>query len=295
MNLGLGTVQFGQRYGVSNEVGQPSDSDAAAILALAAESNVKWLDTAPAYGTSEEVLGRLLNFDHSFKIITKTPAFRKESLTAVDGRLLGDSFKRSLDRLRQTSLYGLLLHHSPDVIAQGVEHLVEAAQRLQQDRLLDKFGVSVYTAEDIDVALERIQPQIIQLPVSVFDQRLVRSGHLRKLKDHKIEVHARSLFLQGLLLMGPERAGDQFAALRPHLKRWQEEARRHSTTPLRLALAYARGLDLDGAIVGVTSAAELRQILSDWQAPVPSGFDAAAWALTEERWLNPSLWRIPAA
>ena len=76
--IGLGTVQFGMHYGVSNRVGQPDEREVAAILERAVARGVRYLDTASAYGDAEILLGRHLPAGHRLRIVTKTPR--------VDGR-----------------------------------------------------------------------------------------------------------------------------------------------------------------------------------------------------------------
>src|SRR5437667_1392801 len=112
MRLGLGSAQFGFDYGISNQSGRPSEREVAAILALAAKIGVEVIDTAAAYGESEDVLGRVLWPGHPFHVITKTVPIRSERILKADITSVRTSFLRSLERLRLDRVYGLLVHHS---------------------------------------------------------------------------------------------------------------------------------------------------------------------------------------
>ena len=72
-NLAIGTVQFGQHYGVSNVDGQPDEEGVRKILELAQKKGICTLDTSPAYGDAEGLIGRAIHSSDAFKIITKTP------------------------------------------------------------------------------------------------------------------------------------------------------------------------------------------------------------------------------
>ena len=153
-----------------------------------------------------------------------------------------------------------------------------------------KVGASVYTAAQIDGLLSRYPLDLIQAPVSVLDQRLVRSGHLRKLKDSGVEVHVRSVFLQGLLLMPPEAVPEKLERARPRLA----ELRRHlaplGVTPLQAALGFVLAMpEINRVIVGVDSLRQLQDILSAAEG-LPSIPDLGRFALEDARLLNPALW-----
>ena len=102
------------------------------------------------------------------------------------------------------NVYGLLAHHADDLLVPGGRRVFEEMQRLLEEGLVRKIGVSVYSGQQIDSILELYTPDIVQLPLNLFDQRLLESGHLEKLKRRGVEIHARSVFLQGLLLIEPD-------------------------------------------------------------------------------------------
>lgn len=287
MRLGLGTVQFGTDYGVSNPGGKTSPADAAAILADAAKAGVQVLDTAPLYHDSEGVLGALLPAGHGFRIVTKTPQFKGRPVSIAE---VEASFAASLDRLRQKSVHGLLVHHADDLLGPGGEDFYRALQRLKESGRVSKIGASIYDARQLDALLERYDLDLVQLPLNVFDQRLVASGHLKRLKDKGVEIHARSVFLQGLLLMTPESVPARLDRARVPLAAYRGQLARLGLSPLEACLAWALGLpEVDVVLFGVNTPAQLREIL-DAAARPPAVRDFDRFAVSDETIVNPALW-----
>jgi aryl-alcohol dehydrogenase-like predicted oxidoreductase len=174
MKLGLGTAQFGMDYGVTNRQGQPSEAEALAWLRRAQIRGIQLLDTAPGYGTAERIVGAALRSGCHFEVVTKIPA-----LATADARasILG-GLRASLDRLETDCVDGALLHHWQDAVGPQAAAVVRALQQAKEEGLARRVGVSVYRAADIDQVLRQFTPDLVQLPISVFDQRLAASGHL---------------------------------------------------------------------------------------------------------------------
>ena len=147
MMLGLGTVQFGADYGVSNEGGKVPPQEVASVLASAERAGVVVLDTAAAYGDSESVLGSALWPDHRFRVVTKIPALDQSMNSVRRTGAMRDSLQESLKRLRMNSVYGVLLHCAADATGVAGAELTAAFQRLKEEGLAIKVGVSVYGAD----------------------------------------------------------------------------------------------------------------------------------------------------
>lgn len=291
MRLGLGTVQFGLDYGVSNKGGRTPLPEAERILALAAANGIEVLDTAALYGDSEALLGEAIPAKHSFRIVTKSPSFKAAAISAADTRQLSSVFHRSLERLRQDRVYCLLIHHADDLLVPGGIRLVEEMQRLVEQGLVDKIGVSVYDGRQIDRVLDLFTPDIVQLPVNIFDQRLVECGRIAQLAQLGIEVHARSIFLQGLLLMSVREIPDFLSPFASHFQRYTSFLEENRFSPLEAALCFIKSvIGVHTAIVGVCSVRELEQILGIFEGPTVTSVDFRSLSTTDERLVNPSLW-----
>lgn len=293
MKLGLGTVQFGLDYGISNPRGQVPEGEVARILQVARQAGVEVLDTAFEYGRSEEVLGRHLAAEDRIQVVTKTPGFRSARVSRDDANLLRTSFLLSLKRLRRAQVYGLLAHHAPDLLAEGGELLYAEMAALKREGLVQKIGVSVYTGQQLDALLPRFAVDLVQLPINVLDQRLLADGHLGRLKAAGVEVHARSAFLQGLLLMDPGRIDSRFSTVRDHLAQYHAFLRRAGVNPVHAALGFVAGLsEVDHVIVGVVDVEQLQEVLNTAARPILERDQFACFAWPDEAILDPSRWGL---
>lgn len=290
MKIALGTAQFGLDYGISNQDGQTSLSEVAEILDAAKQFHVKVIDTAALYGNSEMVLGNNLSSDNSFKLVTKTISIDSDSITSKDADRLESAFLVSLASLRCASVFGLLIHHAEDLLVEGGERLMERLVALKLSGRVAKIGVSVYTADQVDRLLERYELDLMQLPMNVLDQRLLAGGQLRRLKSRGVEVHVRSAFLQGILLMEPATLPAHFASVRAHLLCYHDFLKERGISPVRAALGFLASLDdIDAIVCGVNNHRQFIEICQS-SAPLP-GIDFSQFALTDTAILNPSLWR----
>ncbi len=283
MKLGLGTVQLGMDYGVANSAGRPGSLEAKEILEVAVSSGVVYFDTAPAYGESEEILGNCLPDDVGLRVITKTSA---------RGAGIVDVFEASLQRLRRDEVYGLLVHAADDLLGPAGEEVYGALQELKQQGRVAKIGVSVYDQAQLEGIGERFPLDIVQLPVNVLDQRLLRGGNLSALRLRGIEIHARSVFLQGLLLMDSAALPPYFDSVRDHLKRYRAYIGARGWSPLEAALGFLKQQEeIDVIVCGAETSEQLRQIHASYRS---ASVDASLldFAVDDPRILDPSRWTV---
>ena len=275
--LGLGTVQFGQPYGISNTQGQVSPQEAAAILAKAAQAGIRLLKTAANYGEAEAVLAKLDT--GAFRIVSKTVGL-KQGLEQVIARA-----RQSATTLKADTL---LVHAAADLLGPDGDALWSALRRLRDEGVVRRIGISVYVADNPAALAVRFRPDVMQLPFSLLDQRLLANGTLARLIELDVEIHARSLFLQGLLFL--DALPEKLRHAGPHLNHIRAHLRDAGTTPLAAALGFVLSRpEIAFGLVGVTSAAELDDIIDAAHRPLPD-LDWAAFALDDEVTLTPSLW-----
>ena len=281
--IALGTVQFGLDYGISNVSGQVSFEEVEKILKLAEESSIDTLDTATGYGNSEKVLGSA--GVNNFKIVTKTASLH----LGVENVLR--SFHQSLKDLNVTNVDGLLIHNIDDIKDKQFDTLFKAFEKLKQDKLINKIGFSTYTPNQVDFLLENFDFDLIQVPFNVFDTRLVDGGQLQSLRNKKIETHARSVFLQGLLLTLPNKRSKFFSKWSNLFKKWDLWLKSNNISGLEAALNFALSENLiDKIVIGVDSNAHLIEVISASKICTP---DAPKNLNTiDEILLNPSFWDV---
>lgn len=282
--IGLGAAQFGLDYGVSNRRGRVPEEEVRLILDTAAANRIGVVDTAPAYGDSERILGQSWPFPSPFRAVTKTLPL-SEGLDRVITRA-----RRSLEKMGLSRGHALLVHSAEDLLGPDGGELWSRLQGLKHEGLFAKIGVSCYGSDEPVHLARRFRPDLIQLPCSMLDQRPVRDGTLRALADLGVELHLRSVFLQGILFMSREELPPAVAEAGPRLSRIRRALAEAGADPLQAALAFAQSRpEASTVIVGVTSAAELRAIVAASNAPVPD-LDWGALALDHPAALDPRLW-----
>jgi aryl-alcohol dehydrogenase-like predicted oxidoreductase len=291
LKLGLGTAQFGLDYGVTNAKGRVDRAEVTSILRMADSHGIEFVDTAPSYGDSEATLGAALPERNGFKIITKTLPIQKQEITRHDVEKVCEVFRGSLEHLGQHAVHGLLVHDPKDLLAEGAELLVHALQELKAEGFVHRIGVSVYRGDEIDRIFDRHSLDLVQLPLNVLDQRLVASGHLAKLKGRGVEIHARSVFLQGLLLAAPGEIPAHLQGARASLERFARWTAQEHVSPAQAALAFVEQLALvDCAIVGVVSAAQLRDLLQSYSRVSARNLRFEGLGCEDPHVVDPTLW-----
>ncbi|MCG2578881.1 aldo/keto reductase [Dechloromonas sp. XY25] len=267
MKLGLGTVQFGLDYGITNTAGQPPLEAVRSILGHAIRHGVHTLDTAALYGDSESVLGQALPRPHPFSIVSKTlpldTALSEQRAISV----ISAGIDRSLQRLGEPRLSGLLVHRPDDLLGPMGDALFEALNTLRSQGLVKKIGVSVYTPQEALTLLRRYPIEIVQLPLNPLDQRHLREGSVHELAHAGVEIHVRSAFLQGLLLAPSRPLPSGLEGLAPAMAAWQSLLATEQLTPLQASLAFLRGIPaVSVTVCGATSLTEWQEIVAAYDS-----------------------------
>ena len=283
--LALGTVQFGLAYGVANSSGCLTIPEAARVLGCAKLSGIDTLDTAIAYGRSEETLGQL--GVNGWKVVTKLPAIPSDCPDVA--RWVDTEIGGSLGRLRIDRLHGLMLHRPGDLLGPAGPAYLSALDDLKARGIVDKVGVSIYAPEELESLFALRRFELVQAPISILDQRMISSGWMCRLAAEGVELHARSAFLQGLPLMPEGTRPERFARWNGTWKAWSAWLEETGLTPLQACLGFALSVEgVDRVVVGVDGVAHLEEILRESTARLPS---LPAWPEpVDPMLLNPSLW-----
>ncbi len=283
-SLGLGSAQFGGDYGISNTRGRVGEDEVRQILELAADCQIRHIDAAPYDGDAERILGRCWPFPSPFRPQVRTLRLDK-GLDWVEARL-----RRSVDHMGLARAHCALIDCAEDLVGERGDDLWARLEKLKSDGLISKIGISATVADQPLLLARRFKPDIMQVPASILDQRLVKNGDIAAMAKLGIEVQVRSVFLQGLLFLPRENLPANLVPVGPHLSKIRRLMAENGADPLHAALSFA--LNLEGvttAIVGVTSAAELRAIVAASERKVPRvNFDVMA--LSDEVALDPAQW-----
>ncbi|UZH55517.1 aldo/keto reductase [Salinimicrobium tongyeongense] len=248
--IGLGTVQFGTCYGISNKNGQTKPQEVTEILKLASTEGIDLLDSASGYGNSEEVLGE--NDLSKFKVVSKF-------LPPADGEGIVDQFQSSLAQLRINYLYGYLAHRPIMLIEEPGQW--EKLQILKEQGLVKKIGFSLNEPRELHQLLEKgFLPDLVQVPFNYFDRRF--QIEMKELRSIGCEIHTRSTFLQGLFFMDPSNLDSFYDEIKPLLVILQKEKERLSSQLLKFVLDCPF---VDKVILGVENTEQLSENLKKWE------------------------------
>ncbi len=285
--LAIGTVQFGLNYGISNTSGKVGELKVDEILNEATKNNIDTLDTAIVYGESEDVLGRI--GVNEFKIVTKLPPAPKNVTNVKTWAVTNVNL--SLKKLNVKKVYGLILHQSDDFLGEQGFELYDTLCELRESGLVDKIGVSIYSPDELDSLEDSgVEIDIVQAPFNILDRRLETSGWMRKLKSSGVEIHVRSVFLQGLLLLGSNNRSQYFSKWNNYFKKFDRWIVETNQSPLGACLNFVNSFkEIDKIVVGVETVNQLREIISsldgNYRISVPAYLE-----IDDTMLINPSNW-----
>ena len=286
--LALGTVQFGTDYGINSGI-KVDPNEVTNIINCARNNDISLLDTAQLYGSSEKVLGDVNTQD--FDIVTKSRGFDQEAITEKEAMFVINDLHKSLKLLKQKSLYAFLVHHGEDLLKPGGEMIFNQLQTLKKQGLVNKIGISAYIDNQLIEIIDRFDIDIIQLPMNILDSRLINNGLLNKIYAKGIEIHTRSVFLQGLLLMDIDKRPKYFERWSSLWKFWYEWLADNKLTPLEASIRYMISKpEISRVLVGVDNKDQLQSIINAVDGnlpPIPKELST-----NDPDLLNPGNWKV---
>ncbi|SFR58649.1 aldo/keto reductase [Anaeromicropila populeti] len=293
--LCLGTVQFGMKYGIHNQNGQPSEEECFEMLDLAYESGIRKFDTAFAYGTAEDVLGK---FIEKRKLSGKLDVISKLKPNILDGneqdvvKLVTEEAKQSIERLKVDKLDGYLLH-TPAYIYNT--QILEGLKECKKRGLVTNIGISIYEIEDGVAAVNTGIIDYIQLPYSILDQRGMKEKFLSYAKENNVTIFARSGFLQGLIMMEEETIPEYLNSSKTYLKKFDDILKKYNVEKVNGLIHFVLDNEyVDYFVFGVDTK---QQLLEDLECAVKKTVPKEFIEETREAFQNieksiifPSLW-----
>jgi aryl-alcohol dehydrogenase-like predicted oxidoreductase len=297
--LALGSAQWGQPYGIANRSGAPSADEVVRLVATAADAGIRTIDTARSYGRSEEMIGAAVGPDPAWTVITKLLADLPASDAGAEEltRWARASLEQSRQALRRPKLDAVLLHRPEHKTIAGGAVWRELLR--QRDRgEIGELGVSVVTPREAEPLLADADVAVLQLPGSLLDQRIARSGLLVRAFDAGKTVFVRSIYLQGVAHLDPEilperlgAAGQELARSLSQIREWCAARR---LKPYEAFLGYGHCLRAAHVLIGCESVAQLDDNLRAWESTRALADEIASVAATipvlAEETLNPARW-----
>lgn len=296
MELCLGTVQFGMDYGIKGQK-QPSVDQAVDMLEYATHNGITTIDTANAYGTAEDVVGvfllkKTVSRDKLF-IISK---FRPNLLDEVSPNeyysVMRANLENTLSRLHTDYLDSYLLHSARYVFD---DEIIETLNRMKRDGLVRRVGVSIYEPEEAKKCIDRPNVEFMQLPYSIFDQRMEKAGVFEYAKKDNILIHSRSAFIQGLILMNENEVPDFLSKAKPIVRKIDVLCHRHGISRISLAMNYVKQQSrISHLVFGVDNINQLKENIQIFQEDIPADIIediAKEFTDIEADIVMPSLWK----
>jgi aryl-alcohol dehydrogenase-like predicted oxidoreductase len=281
----LGGAQLGLPYGILNGGETLSREEVARILDTAAGHWIDSIDTAIAYGQSEQIIGE--TSQNRFKIISKLPPLPLDVSNVFEWVLA--QVEASLSRLKCTSLDALLLHRPQDLTEAHGAELFAAISSLKIEKTIQRFGVSIYTPDELNGIIGTFDIDVVQAPLNVFDRRIL--GVIGQLSALNIEVHVRSVFLQGVLIAKPEDRPQRFNQWSEHFAMFDEWVNSSGMSAMACCLGFAlQQPGIAKLVIGTTSATSLAEIMTsipNSHLEVPAHLQSSI-----EQLIDPRVWSV---
>jgi aryl-alcohol dehydrogenase-like predicted oxidoreductase len=248
----IGTASFGQSYGIANS-SNPDAIECRGILQFAEKAGFHGVDTAADYLHAESIIGN--HQSQALKVFTKLS--RKVNL--ADPNDVFGSFQASLATLHRKEVRGVMPHSVENFLSSGAD-FVRSMETLKERGKISRWGLSLYAPEELTLALKIAKPDFVQVPLNYLDRRFQAGSFLDQVSTHGIELHVRSIFLQGALLMANEALPIQLEGIRIHLSELQDLARESGNSVYGFLLAFA--LNSPAVQLGIIGINDQRQIES---------------------------------
>ncbi|ACG76687.1 conserved hypothetical protein [Phenylobacterium zucineum HLK1] len=278
--LGLGSGQFG--FDQPALRGRPREAEARDILSIAARAGLGVLEIGRHSHTAEAMLGQALPRPCPFRV-TLTTVRPDRGPDLVEAELRAQMRRMGVERVDT-----VLAPSATDLFSPMGPHLWERLRALKDQGLCARIGVSVYASDDPVGLAKRFKPDVVQAPASLLDQRLLIDGTLAELASMGVEVHLRSIFLNGVLFLPPDRAPSHLKAAAGRISRARRLIAEGRSDPLQAALGFALSRpEASAVLVGVGSAAEMSAVVAaamspppdlDWDEMALDDPEALAWA-----------------
>jgi len=255
----LGSAQFGLNYGIANTNGKIETKEVENILLYAKSHQINTIDTAISYGDSEACMGAI--GVNGWNIITKLPEVPKTCKNIHSW--ISSNIQKSLSRLNVTKVDAVLLHNPMQLLEEGGMEIWSSLRNNQSLGTINKIGFSIYNPIELDKLYFKFKPDLVQFPYNIFDRRIEDSGWLKILINDKVETHARSVFLQGLLLIDKNNRPKKFLRWKDLWTIWDDLLVKKNITALQACMDFVfMNENIDKIVIGVDSKSHLKEIIA---------------------------------
>ncbi len=285
-NLIVGTAQFGMDYGISNYMGRTKYPEILKIDKFLSSVGVGFYDTAPAYGVAESVVSDLIHNGSELKVITKIKAVESGNFKSVI-----ESLYRSIDKF-EGRLWGVLFHNSHDIKYEYYKPVMKEIDRLYQLGVIKNIGASVYNDGDIELLSENLKLDILQVPFNIYDQRFGNNENIKGVRRAGGEIHVRSVFLQGLILMNALSLPDDMSEIVSLQKKLYKYSKETETSVYQMCIKWVMQQNwIDKMVCGVNNLDQAKNLVDNFNtAGGVVDINLSEFCVSDINIINPSRW-----
>tara|TARA_B100000900_G_scaffold411973_1_gene432774 strand:- start:34567 stop:35421 length:855 start_codon:yes stop_codon:yes gene_type:complete len=278
----IGSAQFGTKYSLNNKKVLKSD-ECEKIFRKCKINKIKFLDTAFDYFEANKILKKLGCKD--FNVITKIPKMNFKSTSYHENKIFN-----LLNDYNIKQFYAILLHDEKFIFTKDGEKMFNFLKYLKKNNVTKKIGVSVYNFSVLKNIVKNFDIDIVQCPINVFDREFIEKSNINDLKKKKIEIHARSIFLQGLLLLKSKQIPRKFKKYDRYFVEWENYLKKNKISNYLNCINFIKKqLQIDKVIVGVDNVNHLDEFIKNWKKKVFFNDDFNL-EIKDKNLLKPYLW-----
>lgn len=277
----IGSANFDQKYGIKNK--KINNEEITKIINFAISNKIFMIDTAHAYLKTNEIFK---NIDRRFKFITKIKLDKQWTSLNFCKRIL----KSHLTSFKNKKIQTLLIHDIKILYTKFGSRIFKNLLILKKNKYFKKIGVSIYDPKCLNYITSSYKIDIVQCPYNIFDKRIINSGWFRKLKKKKIQVHARSIFLQGLLVDSDLHKNKYFKEWKSIFSNWFKYLIKNKISPVQYCINDLLSHDFDKIIIGINSEDNLKEIFNF--KVLKKKFKFINMSASESKLIDPRKWKI---
>ena len=290
MKAVIGTASIGMNYGISNQNNKFSKRNSEKLLSYCIKNKLSYFETSGSYGYAEDLLIKFSN-KNNLKIIYKIPPISSETINDNDLSKIYINLNRTIKKFKKNSLKDLFLHSYSDLEKKGSEKLFNLLLNFKKNTQVQNIGVSLYDRNQVDSVLQNYDFDTIQIPFNILDNNFTKTNYLKKIKKRNIKIHARSIFLQGLLLMDPVKINPFFDKIKPNLLSFNRYASKRNISKSSLCFNFVNSIkEIDKLIIGINNISHIDEILKNLKLKKKYYRNINFNKNIDEKYTNPNKW-----
>ena len=280
----IGSANFALNYGYKKK--KLSKKNIRKIINYSHKRGINYIDTAINYGITHKILGEF-NLK-KFNIITKIPTPPK-NIKSIKKWCISNVIQAK-KTLRIKCIYGLLIHDTKILHNTiNANEIFEALDFLKRKKIINKVGLSIYDPSELDDYFDKYNFQIIQFPFNIFDRRILNSGWLKRLSKKKVELHARSIFLQGLLLLDLKKIPKKFKKWIKNFNKLDLFVKKKNISKKIACVSFVRKFSkINKFVIGINDINQIKDNLTlfiDKAVKIPTHLEVKS-----QKLINPKMW-----